>query len=160
MIPIPSGPMPFSSRGRGWRALAALLLFYAGCLYNHRAWGKAEPPIWYCEGHPSENRILWLTGEKVTALGAGSFEIEPGGYRVRVLGELPEGSAVGARLHARIRYRKAEGFTLEPGARASPPLPVNNLDLFLVSVPALAFVALAFLRRFRPTLALEVEPRA
>ena len=166
MIPIPSAPMPFSTRGRGWKALAALLLFYAGCLYSHLAWGRAEPPIWTCESHPErhEGRLLWVIGEPITALDpeSGEIEIEPDGYRVRLLARdgFPAGSRDGARLYGRVRYRQAEGFVLEPGSHTSPPLPLKNLDLYLVSLPALAFVAWAFLRRFRPSSDLTLSPRA
>ena len=167
MIPLPSGPMPFSRRGRGWKALSALLLFYAGCLFNHRGWGKAEPPAWTCESHPerSEDRVLWMIGERITAVDeeASEIEIEPDGYRMRIVvkeGRMPEGARADARLYARVRYRQAEGFSLEPGAHTAPPLPVKSLDLYLVSVPALAFVAFVFLRRFRLLGGLGVEPRA
>ena len=162
--------MLLSSRHRLWKALAALLLFYAGGLYHHRTEGQREPPIWTYPGDPDryDGRRYWLIGERISSVApdGGTLQVAPGRYRVTVLvppGTLPEGAASDALLYAVLRYDKARGFVLEPGAHTSPATPVKNLALYAVSIPALAFVLWVFFRRFRPSLSLgltEASPDA
>ncbi len=155
MILLASGSMPFSSRGRPWKILSALLLLYAGCLYHYLADRVREPPIWACEGHPekADGRRFWLIGERITAVDPreGVLEVEPKGYRVRIHGDLPKGAGPEGRLYAVARFHKGSGFALESGARVGPPQALTHLNLYLVSIPALAFVIWVFLRRFRFT---------
>lgn len=146
-------PWLFSDTWRPWKIVAALLLLYAGCRWSLH--GRDEPAPWACEGHPDrlDGRDFWIFAERITAAdpGKGTLEVEPHGYRLRIqaAGAWPAGAAVDSRLSARLRYDRERGFLLQPGARAAPPQPLAHLNLYLVSIPALALAAALFLRRFR-----------
>ena len=158
--------MLFSSRGRGWKILGALLLFYAGCLYNHVSTAREEMPVWAFESHPdrAQGHRCWLYAEEILEVdpAAGTITVEPKGYRVAVHAP-PEaftaGMRPGGRLYARLRYDRSLGFLLEPGARTTPPRRIPHLELFLVSVPAVLLVGMLFLRHFRPSLTGGIAPR-
>ena len=143
----------FSDTLRPWKFLAALLLLCAGCRWSHH--GRA-PAIWACESHPEklDGRDFWIFAERITAADPekGILEIEPHSYRVRIQAEpeaWPAGAAAGRRLYARLRFDKEKGFLLQPGARTASSQLIPHMDLYLVSLPALALAAALFLKRFR-----------
>ena len=165
MILLASSPMPFSDRGRAWKILGALLLLYAGCRYNHQRSKTLDPPIWACAAHPDrfEGHRFWILAEGIAALDpAGAwFEAEPTGYRVRVQippGTAPEGLKEGRDVYASVLFQGG-AFVLEPGSRTAAPEPLTHLSLYLISIPALGFVAVCFLKRFRPSLSWTLECR-
>ena len=138
----------------GWKFLGTLLLLYAGCRWSLHQ--RGERPLWACDGHPEalDGRDFWLMAETLTAVdpATGTLEVEPSDYRLRLQapeGTWPRDAAVGRRLYAHFRFSKTAGFVLQPGARTGPPQPFAHMDLYLVSVPALAFAILLFLRSFR-----------
>ncbi len=148
-------PWLFSSTGRPWKILGALLLLYAGCRWSLH--GRHEPEPWACEGHPErwDGREFWIFAERITAADpeTGTLEVEPHQYRLRIQvpeGTWPAGAAVDRRLYARLSFRKDQGFLLAPGARTTPPQPWTHYHLYLVSLPALAVATALFLKRFRP----------
>ena len=152
--------MPFSDRARWWKVLAALALLCAGGIYNNQA-SRRELPIWH-ENLP-EGQPFWLIGQDITAVDpAGRWlDARMKGYRVHILaapGTMPDGASPGRKLYAVVRHRRGIGFALEAGARTSPH--DAYLVLVLASLPAVAFVAWAFLKRFRPSLSASVSERA
>ena len=157
--------MLFSSAGRGWKILGALLLLYAGCLYNHLDQAR-QLPLWGCESHPAEadGMPFWLQAERIEAVDpvACTLIVEPKGYRVVVHvppDAMTDGMRPGNRLYARLKYDRARGFLMEPGARTAAPQRIAHLELYLVSIPALLWVVVAFLRRFKPSFRGILEPR-
>ncbi len=157
--------MLFSDAGRPWKMLGALLLLYAGCAYNHldQAHGL---PLWGCESHPdaAHGKPFWLHAERIQAVdpGALTLTVEPKGYRVLVHvppGAMTTGMQPGNRLYARLRYDRERGFLMEPGARTASPQRIAHLELYLVSIPALLWVALVFLRQFRISFQGGLAPR-
>lgn len=158
--------MLLSDLARPWKILAALLLFYGGGLYGHLARQVLEPPPWAIVASPLEHdgKPTWLYASTVLDVNyvTSTLVVAPKGYRMEIRATpetMPSGVRPGSRLYARLRYVPEEGFLLEPDARTTPPRRVAHLDLWLVSLPALAFVVAAFLRQFRPAGLAVLSPR-
>ena len=144
----------FSTPGRPWKILGALLLLYAGCRWSLH--GRGEREAWACEGHPEalDGHVFWLFSERITAVDPATrtLEVEPHGYRIRIQAseaDWPRGAEAGRRLYARFRFDKVQGFVLEDGARTAADQPLTHLHLYLVSIPALGVAAALFFSRFR-----------
>ena len=158
-------PVLFSDAARGWKMLGALLLLYAGCAYNHLDQAR-ELPLWGCESHPAEADGLpfWLQAERIVSMDpvACTLTVEPKGYRVLVHvppEAMTDGMRPGNRLYARLRFDRERGFLMEPGARTASPKRIAHLELYLVSIPALLWVAVVFLRQFRVSFQGILTPR-
>jgi hypothetical protein len=158
--------MLFSDAGRAWKILGALLLFYAGGLYNHMSMGAREMPVWSLECHPerAHGRSIWLYAERILEADpvAGTITVEPKGYRVVIHAPAETFTAEtrpGGRLYGRLRYDRDRGFLLDPDARTTVPQRLPRLDLVLASLPALLLVGVLLLKHFRSSLAGGIAPR-
>ncbi len=145
--------------------LGALLLLYAGCVYNNRDQAR-ELPLWGCESHPAEadGKPFWLQAERIQSVDpvACTLTVEPKGYRtlIHVPPEaMTAGMQPGNRLYARLRFDRDRGFLMQPGARTAIPQTIPHLELYLVSIPALLWVVVVFLRQFRPSFQGDLSPR-